>query len=170
VASGQSPKANEKWKMEDGKSKRNCESPKKTCQVCISNYCYAMIKRLLSIVALFSITVGVYAAEFPDVSVADVKAAVASKSATVLDVNGTESYQAGHIPGAIDYVANKDNIASLLPKDKNAEIIAYCANSRCPAYRQAAVAAKKLGYKNIKHMTVGIAGWKDAGEKTEKGS
>ena len=126
-----------------------------------------MIKRLLSIIVLFSIVAGVYAAEFPDVSVADVKAAVASKSATLLDVNGTESWQSGHIPGAIDYMANKEKLASLLPKDKDALIIAYCANSRCPAYHAAAVAAKKLGYKNVKHLTVGIAGWKDAGEKTE---
>ena len=58
---------------------------------------------------------------------------------------------------------------SLLPKDKSALIVAYCGNPQCPAYRAAAEAAKKLGYKNIKHLTAGIAGWKAAGEKTEKG-
>src|SRR3954451_13240841 len=126
-----------------------------------------MIKRILSIIAIVSIAAGAYAAGFPDVSVSDVKAAVASKNVTLLDVNGTESWQKGHIPGAIDYMANKDNLASVLPKDKNAEIIAYCGNSRCQAYHQAAVAAKKLGYTNVKHMTVGIAGWKDAGEDPE---
>jgi rhodanese-related sulfurtransferase len=61
-------------------------------------------------------------------------------------------------------------LASVLPKDKHALIVAYCGNPRCPAYRAAATAAKKLGYKNIKHLTAGIQGWKEAGEKTEKGS
>jgi rhodanese-related sulfurtransferase len=38
------------------------------------------------------------------------------------------------------------------------------------AYKQAATAAEKLGYKNVKHLSAGISGWKDAGEKTEKKS
>ncbi len=29
--------------------------------------------------------------------------------------------------------------------------------------------AEKLGYKNVKHMSAGISGWLQAGEKTEKG-
>ncbi|MDB6058293.1 MAG: hypothetical protein JWO95_2137 [Verrucomicrobiales bacterium] len=152
------------WLTQTTEKRRN---PRKLAKFAYQINSYAMIKRLLSIIAIFSIATGVYAAEFPDVSVADVKAAVASKSAILLDVNGTESYQSGHIPGAIDYMANKEKLASVLPKDKNAEIIAYCGNSRCQAYHAAAVAAKKLGYTNVKHLTVGIAGWKDAGEKTE---
>jgi rhodanese-related sulfurtransferase len=36
------------------------------------------------------------------------------------------------------------------------------------AYQAAAKAAKKLGYTNIKHLSAGISGWKEAGEKTEK--
>ena len=31
----------------------------------------------------------------------------------------------------------------------------------------AAKAAKELGYTNVKHLSAGISGWKDAGEKTE---
>jgi len=31
----------------------------------------------------------------------------------------------------------------------------------------AARAAEKLGYTNIRHLTAGISGWKEAGEKTE---
>jgi rhodanese-related sulfurtransferase len=61
-------------------------------------------------------------------------------------------------------------LARVLPHDKNVLIVAYCANQQCPAYHPAAVAAQKLGYKNIKHLVAGIQGWKSAGEKTEKGS
>ena len=56
----------------------------------------------------------------------------------------------------------------VLPEDKNALIIAYCGNPRCTAYQAAATAAQKLGYKNVKHMSAGIAGWNKAGEKVEK--
>ena len=37
------------------------------------------------------------------------------------------------------------------------------------AYKEAVVAAKKLGYTNVKHLSAGIHGWKDAGEKVEAG-
>jgi rhodanese-related sulfurtransferase len=55
----------------------------------------------------------------------------------------------------------------VLPKDKNALVVAYCGGPKCKAYEAAAKAAEKLGYTNIKHLTAGISGWKDAGEKTE---
>jgi len=95
------------------------------------------------------------------------KDAIASKSATILDVNGSDSFRGGHIPGAIDYVAHKQDIARLLPADKGALIIAYCGDIHCTAYRQAAYAALDLGYTNVKHFAPGIKGWKESGERTE---
>jgi len=112
----------------------------------------------------------VFAAEFPDITIPDLKAAMSSQKLVLLDANGPDSWQAGHIPGAIDFSSQKEKLASVLPADKNELIVAYCGNPQCTAYLSAAEAAKKLGYKNIKHLVVGIAGWKDAGEKTEKGS
>ena len=103
-----------------------------------------------------------------DISIADLQAAVASKSAVIFDVNGTESYQAGHIPGAIDFVAHKDEVAKLLPADKNALVVAYCRNVHCTAYRAAAKAALALGYTNVKHFAPGIDGWISSGAATEK--
>ena len=55
-----------------------------------------------------------------------------------------------------------------MPADKNALIVAYCGGPKCSAYKRAADLASKLGYKNVKHMSAGISGWKKAGEKTEK--
>jgi rhodanese-related sulfurtransferase len=128
------------------------------------------MKKLLIFAAAFVLAAHVYAAEFPTITVGDLKATMASTKVVLLDANGTESWQSGHIPGAIDFSANKDNLASALPKDKNALVVAYCLNPQCTAYQAAAEAAKKLGYTNIKHLTAGIMGWKDAGEKTEPGS
>jgi rhodanese-related sulfurtransferase len=85
-------------------------------------------------------------------------------------VNGTDSYKSGHIPGAIDFEASEAQLAKLLPADKSALVVAYCGNEHCGAYKQGAAAAEKLGYTNVKHYAPGIAGWKKAGEQTQKGS
>jgi rhodanese-related sulfurtransferase len=126
------------------------------------------MKKLIASFAAVLLTASVFAAEFPDVSVKEVKALAAAKQAVIIDVNGTESYQEGRVPGALDYEAVKDKLSSVLPADKNALIVAYCGNPKCKAYLEAAEAAAKLGYTNVKHMSAGIKGWKDAGEKTEK--
>ncbi len=126
-----------------------------------------MKKFVLSCAALFC-AVAVFAAHYPDIKIKELKSAIASKHVTILDANGSESFQQGHIPGAIDFAANKDKLASVLPKDKNALIVAYCGGPRCNAYEAAAKAAQKLGYTNVRHLSAGISGWQDAGEKMEK--
>jgi len=125
------------------------------------------MKKLLALLATAAVAVSAYAGEFADISVTDVKALAEAKSAVILDANGTDSYNKGHVPGALNFAAIKDNLAASLPADKGALIIAYCGNPKCGAYLQAARAAEKLGYTNIKHMSAGIAGWNDAGMKTE---
>jgi len=107
---------------------------------------------------------------FLDISIDEVKAAIAAKTITLLDANGTQSFKQGHIPGAIDFAANKITLAKVLPADKKALIVAYCGGPRCHAYTAAAQAAKALGYTNVKHLTAGIHGWMDANEATQKGS
>jgi len=126
------------------------------------------MKKLLTLVTLGLVAFSVRAAEFPDISIKEVKEAIKTQKAVIIDVNGTESYDKGHVPTALNFEAIQAKLAQSLPKDKNALIIAYCGNPRCSAYQQAAKAASKLGYKNVKHMSAGIAGWKAAGEKTEK--
>jgi rhodanese-related sulfurtransferase len=128
------------------------------------------MKKLFLAAAALVLAANVYAAEFPTITISDLKTAMVSTKVVLLDANGTESWQKGHIPGAIDFSASKVNLASVLPQDKNVLVVAYCGNPQCTAYLQAAAAAKKLGYTNIKHLTAGIMGWKDAGEKTEPGS
>ena len=124
------------------------------------------MKKFLALAAAAVVAVSAYAGEFPDISITELKTVIANKKATIIDVNGSDSYKSGHIPGAIDFTATKD-LAAVLPKDKNALIVAYCGGPKCSAYKQAATAAEKLGYKNVKHLSAGISGWKDAGEKTE---
>ena len=105
----------------------------------------------------------------PAIAHDELQTAIAAKKVTVLDVNGTDSFAEGRIPGAIDYVAQKAKIAALLPKDKSALVVAYCGNEYCSAYLAAATAAIDLGYTNVKHYTPGIDGWRKSGAKLEKG-
>ena len=128
------------------------------------------MKKILGLLSAFVLATVVIAGEYPDLSIKELKTSIESKQVTVIDVNGTESFEKGHIPGAIDFEANEEKLATLLPKDKNALIVAYCGGPKCMAYKQAAKKAEALGYKNVKHLSAGIAGWKEAGEKTEKKS
>ena len=127
------------------------------------------MKKLIASLATVVFAVSVMAGEFPDVSVKEVKALSESKKAVIIDVNGSESYKEGRVPGALNYEAIKDKLASVLPADKSTPIVAYCGSPKCKAYKAAAEAAEKLGYTNIKHMSAGIKGWRDAGEKQDKG-
>ncbi len=104
---------------------------------------------------------------YPEISRDDLKAAIADGKVALLDVNGSESYAKAHIPGAIDFAAVGDDLASKLPEDKSALIVAYCGSPACSAYIRGAEAAKKLGYTNIKHYAGGISEWKSSGEATE---
>ncbi len=110
---------------------------------------------------------GTAKAEVPSISQEALTKAIANKSATVIDVNGTDSYKAGHIPTAVDFYAAKDWTAAL-PADKNALVVAYCGSEYCGAYAKAAEAATKLGYTNVQHFSPGIKGWKESGAAVEK--
>jgi len=128
------------------------------------------MKKFVALISSLLFTAAAFAgsAKVADISQAELQAAIAAKSAVILDVNGSDSYQAGHIPGAIDYIAHKGQLASLLPADKNALVVAYCGSPACHAYAAAADAAVQLGYTNVKHFAPGISGWKKSGAPIEK--
>jgi rhodanese-related sulfurtransferase len=129
------------------------------------------MKKLLAFLALLAVillSANAFAGSFSDITLPDLKAAIAAKKVALLDVNGPVTYANGHIPGAIDYTAHTADLASVLPSDKSSLIVAYCGNEHCGAYARAAEAAQKLGYTNVQHFKPGIAGWKAAGEPTAK--
>jgi rhodanese-related sulfurtransferase len=128
------------------------------------------MRKFLAVIAALAVVPLLALADeaFPNIGTADLKQAIAQKQVTLLDVNGTESYAEGHIPGALNFDQVEANLAKVLPADKNALVVAYCGNERCTAYKAGAEAAKKLGYTNVKHYSQGIAGWRKAGEPTDK--
>ncbi len=126
------------------------------------------MKKLLTLALSLVCAGAIFGAEYPDISIADLKKAIADKKVTVIDVNGDASFKAGHVPGAINFAEAKDSLASKLPADKSALVVAYCGGPSCSAYTRAANKAKELGYTNVQHLSAGISGWKSAGEATEK--
>jgi rhodanese-related sulfurtransferase len=128
------------------------------------------MKNLLSLVLFLAFASLTHAAEYPDITLDQVKSAIANKHAVILDANGTKTWKQGHIPGALDFAAVKADLASVLPKDKAALVITYCMCEGCPYYLNAAHAATQLGYTNVKHFAPGIYGWRQSGSPVEKGS
>jgi rhodanese-related sulfurtransferase len=125
------------------------------------------MKKLLTLLTTAFVASSLYAGEYPDISITELKTAIENKKVTVIDVNGSDSYKSGHIPSAINFESVKSDLIKALPQDKHALVVAYCGGPTCKAYQAAANEAEKLGYKNVKHLSAGISGWKKAGEKTE---
>lgn len=128
------------------------------------------MKKLLAVFCMTVLAVFVAQAKeskFGDINHDDLKKAMADGKVTLIDVNGSASYKEGHIPGAIDFQSQKAELAKLLPKEKDALVVAYCGNEHCAAYAKAAQAAVDLGYTNVKHYSGGLAGWKAKKESLE---
>jgi rhodanese-related sulfurtransferase len=124
-------------------------------------YGYAALPALMLIAA-----VSLFADDkVADITHADLVKAVKEGKVVLIDCNGSDSYKSGHIPGAVDFEADKAKLAEKLPADKGALVVAYCGNEECNAYRSGAEAAVKLGYTNVKHYPAGISGWKKSGEQ-----
>ncbi len=90
-----------------------------------------------------------------------------------------DSYKKNHIPGAVQFLfpvalmeqwkssetANRSeaDFAALLGSDKDKTIVFYCGFVKCTRSHNAALWAKKLGYKDVYRLPGGIMAWKDAG-------
>ena len=126
------------------------------------------MKKILGILAATIALAGVsFAGEYKDISITDLKAKIDAGEVIILDVNGSKSYEKAHIPGAIDFRANKDKITELLGADKEKLVVAYCGGPSCQAYKAGASAAEDAGFTNVQHLSAGISGWLAANQPTE---
>ena len=124
--------------------------------------------KLLTSFILLCLPFTLFCADYPDISVKELESVLKNGKVAVIDVNGAKSFGRGHIPTAIDFSSAGKDLASLLPKDKSTLVVSYCGGPGCRAYKRGANAAAKLGYKNVKHLSAGISGWKKAGAKVVK--
>jgi rhodanese-related sulfurtransferase len=83
----------------------------------------------------------------------------------LIDTLKAESYEARHVPTAINIPANDEFIQKYealgIPKDK--EVIVYCSSDTCGAHKRAADALEAAGYTNVVRYSGGLAGWQSAG-------
>lgn len=103
------------------------------------------------------------------VTVAELASKLAAKPAAVaVDVNNEKTRaKEGMIPGArLLTSASQYDPAKELGTAKDAELVFYCANTRCTASHTAAERAIEAGYTNVSILPDGIAGWKAAGKAT----
>ena len=126
------------------------------------------MKILTTLFSFLLVSSALFAGEYPDISVKELQNAIKEGKVAVIDVNGQRSFSRGHIPTAIDFSSQGKKLSSLLPKDKNTLVVSYCGGPGCRAYKRGADAAAKLGYKNVKHLSAGISGWKRAGAEVAK--
>jgi rhodanese-related sulfurtransferase len=88
----------------------------------------------------------------------------AQPAPTLVDALGERYFAADHIPGAINlpHTASDDALRAALP-DRDAEIIAYCANPACQNSHVLAHRLQVLGYRNVAVFPGGKKAWTDAG-------
>ena len=126
------------------------------------------MKKIISLIVLSLFATTLFAGEFPDISIKELQKAIEDGKVAVIDVNSPSSYNKGHIPTAISFASKGKQLAKHLPEDKNTLVVAYCGGPGCSAYKRGASAAAKLGYKNVKHLSAGISGWKRSGSEVAK--
>ncbi|HCE42421.1 MAG TPA: hypothetical protein DET40_02595 [Lentisphaeria bacterium] len=103
------------------------------------------------------------------VGTAELQKIVEKKTALIFDARSVKFDTGERIPGAraMSTETSPEDVANAI-LGKNAAVVVYCSNTKCPASGNLAAYLKKLGYTNIMEYPEGIEGWKAAGNKIEK--
>jgi rhodanese-related sulfurtransferase len=92
------------------------------------------------------------------------------KDFMLIDARTREEYQEAHIAGALSIPEKSmEESTSLLPSDKNHQMIFYCNGVKCGKSRKAAKKADAMGYKNIIIYAEGFPVWEEKGNKIVPG-
>ena len=86
----------------------------------------------------------------------------------LLDVRSPESFEAAHIPGAVNLPHGRINERNLNTRAADTLFVVYCNGSHCNGADRAAIRLARLGRK-VKKMVGGVEGWKDEGFSLEAG-
>src|SRR5215472_9807780 len=109
----------------------------------------------------------------PEMSTAELRAALTEASAIIIDARPYEEYAVSHIPGARAvpakagttpalYVADATEIAKTIP-DKSQPLVLYCNGLFCGRSERFADDLIKLGYRNVRRYQLGAPGWRALG-------
>ena len=93
--------------------------------------------------------------QFSTITLDQLQDFLANESATIIDARGEESYNNGHIDGAVLF-ANYT-----LPEDKSAVLVFYCGGPKCSAAPRAARKVMQEGYSNVMVFHGGWLEWNE---------
>lgn len=104
---------------------------------------------------------------------AAMKEASAQGSAIIVDARSPQSYEFGHIPGALSLPASDFEAAyaaqsGLLPQ--NVRIVVYCTSANCDESHRVLTALAAKGHRRLLHYKNGWNEWEIAEMPVEKGS
>ena len=80
----------------------------------------------------------------------------------LIDMRSPASFQAGHLPGAVNLPHGKINERTLSAYPVDTLFIAYCNGPHCNGADRGVAGLARLG-KSVKKRIGGIEGWKDEG-------
>jgi rhodanese-related sulfurtransferase len=125
---------------------------------------------ILLIAALFS-SARAAETEFKVITTDQHKAMIDEKQDfVIIDARTKEEYQEAHITGALSIPEKSfEESSSLLPSDKNHQIVFYCNGVKCGKSKKAAKKAETIGYKNILIYGEGFPVWEEKGNKIVPG-
>jgi rhodanese-related sulfurtransferase len=94
-----------------------------------------------------------------ETDVSDVHTALAANTSfTLVDVRSPESWDQGHIPGAVHLPGGKVRLRAEQTVDRELPVVVYCWGPACNGATKAALEFAKLGYE-VKEMIGGFEYW-----------
>lgn len=100
------------------------------------------------------------------ISLASLHRLVQERRGTVVDVNPRERWTEAHVPGALNLDPARYGEHDL-PAGKDTSLVFYCSGPLCRKAPIAARRAERLGYRDVRVLSAGIAGWLAAKLPTE---
>jgi rhodanese-related sulfurtransferase len=113
----------------------------------------------------------------PEVSTAELRAALGDPKVIVLDARPFAEYAVSHIPGARSvpglpgrspalYTADTAEVLRTIP-DRSRRLVLYCNGPFCGRSRRFAIELLKAGYKDVRRYQLGIPTWRALGGVTQ---
>lgn len=85
----------------------------------------------------------------------------------LVDVLSEDSFEEGHIPGAINIPLDRIGAEAVEEFDRDQDIVVYCGSEECGASPKAAEKLEDLGFTNVSDFEAGLEGWKQGGHGLE---
>ena len=123
---------------------------------------------------VFDTTLGEAGQKTPELSTQELREAIESGSAVILDARPPMEYATSHIPGALNvsprpglpahqYVSDVAEVGRLLGGAKDRPLVLYCNGPFCGKAKRLASELAEAGYTDVRRYQLGAPGWRALG-------